>query len=193
MPFLDVIIKGTKDARAYEKSEDPLYVLENNVPIDTKYYLENQLSKPLMRIFEPILGEKANSLRAPPRRPIVELELTLSRFAVSGDHTRTVSIVAPTIGGLMKFAVRTVTCLGCKTPLKAGSLSRLRSPRARRALTLSFADNAVCSNCRPRTAELHAKQLATSAMNETAFARLWTQCQRCQGSLHLVRLLLAVD
>ena len=59
-----MIIKGTKDARAYEKSEDPLYVLEHNLPIDTKYYLENQLSKPLMRIFEPILGEKASSLRA---------------------------------------------------------------------------------------------------------------------------------
>jgi DNA polymerase delta subunit 1 len=59
-----VIIKSSRDARAYEKSEDPLYVLENNLPIDTKYYLENQLSKPLMRIFEPILGEKAGSLRA---------------------------------------------------------------------------------------------------------------------------------
>lgn len=35
---------------AYEKSKDPLYVLEN------------QLSKPLMRIFTPILGKKANSL-----------------------------------------------------------------------------------------------------------------------------------
>lgn len=50
-------------AAAYEKSEDPLYVLENSIPIDTKYYLDNQLSKPLMRIFEPILGEKASSLR----------------------------------------------------------------------------------------------------------------------------------
>lgn len=58
-----VIIKGIKGAAAYEKSEDPLYVLENNIPIDTKYYLENQLSKPLLRIFEPILGEKASSLR----------------------------------------------------------------------------------------------------------------------------------
>ena len=57
-----VIIKGIKGAAAYEKSEDPLYVLEHNVPIDTRYYLENQLSKPLMRIFEPILGEKAGSL-----------------------------------------------------------------------------------------------------------------------------------
>lgn len=49
-------------AAAYEKSEDPLYVLENNIPIDTKYYLDNQLAKPLMRIFEPVLGEKAQSL-----------------------------------------------------------------------------------------------------------------------------------
>ncbi|KAF8126479.1 hypothetical protein EV363DRAFT_1525315 [Boletus edulis] len=87
-----VIVKGIKGAAAYEKSEDPLYVLENNIPIDTKYYLENQLSKPLMRIFEPILGEKANSL-------------------LSGDHTRTIAIATPTVGGLMKFAVKTVTFL----------------------------------------------------------------------------------
>lgn len=58
-----VIVKGIKGAAAYDKSEDPLYVLEHNVPIDTRYYLDNQLSKPLMRIFEPILGEKAGSLR----------------------------------------------------------------------------------------------------------------------------------
>ena len=32
------------------------------MPIDTSYYLENQLSKPLLRIFEPILGDsKARS------------------------------------------------------------------------------------------------------------------------------------
>jgi DNA polymerase elongation subunit (family B) len=61
--LLIVIGCGFAGAAAYEKSEDPLYVLENNIPIDTKYYLENQLSKPLMRIFEPILGERASSLR----------------------------------------------------------------------------------------------------------------------------------
>lgn len=38
-------------------------MLENNIPIDTQYYLEQQLSKPLLRIFEPILGEsKAESV-----------------------------------------------------------------------------------------------------------------------------------
>ena len=32
-------------------------MLEHSIPIDTSYYLENQLAKPLLRIFEPILGD----------------------------------------------------------------------------------------------------------------------------------------
>ncbi|MBA0668370.1 hypothetical protein Goklo_001291, partial [Gossypium klotzschianum] len=40
-----VIIKAAKGAKAYERSEDPIYVLENNIPIDPQYYLENQISK----------------------------------------------------------------------------------------------------------------------------------------------------
>jgi DNA polymerase delta subunit 1 len=116
-----VIIKGIKGAAAYEKSEDPLYVLENNIPIDTKYYLENQLSKPLMRIFEPILGEKASSLRA----SLLQIRRLITHFSVSvsGDHTRTIQIATPTVGGLMKFAVKTITCLGCKTPLRGKETS----------------------------------------------------------------------
>ncbi|GBB99534.1 hypothetical protein RclHR1_03550014 [Rhizophagus clarus] len=141
-----VIVKSAKGAAAYEKSEDPIYVLENNIPIDTNYYLENQLSKPLLRIFEPILGDKAHSLLA-------------------GDHTRVVQIATPTIGGLMKFAVKTATCLGCKTPLSKN-------------------DTAVCRHCKPKLGELYQRQLDIVNKLEVHFARLWTQCQRCQGSLH---------
>jgi len=43
---------------------------------------------------------------------------------VAGDHTRTISVAAPTVGGLMKFAVKTQTCLGCKTPLPKGVSSQ---------------------------------------------------------------------
>lgn len=66
-----VIVAAAKGTAAYLKSEDPIYVLENNVPIDTQYYLDNQISKPLLRIFEPILGEN---------RAASEL--------LRGDHTR---------------------------------------------------------------------------------------------------------
>lgn len=44
-------------SRFFFPLQDPIYVLENNLPIDTQYYLEQQLAKPLLRIFEPILGE----------------------------------------------------------------------------------------------------------------------------------------
>lgn len=54
-----VMIKGLKDSKGFEKSEDPLYVLQNNLPIDYKWYLEKQIKEPLLRIFEPIFGEKA--------------------------------------------------------------------------------------------------------------------------------------
>jgi DNA polymerase delta subunit 1 len=57
-----VIVKGAKGDQFFKRSEDPIFVLENNIPLDTQYYLENQLSKPLLRIFEPILHEKANLL-----------------------------------------------------------------------------------------------------------------------------------
>lgn len=38
-------LQAAKGTPAYEKSEDPIYVLENNIPLDNQYYLENQLSK----------------------------------------------------------------------------------------------------------------------------------------------------
>ncbi|KAK0609876.1 DNA polymerase delta catalytic subunit [Lasiodiplodia hormozganensis] len=145
-----VIIKGAASSKNYEKSEDPIYVLENNLPIDTKYYLDNQLAKPLGRIFEPILGEKkAASL-------------------LTGEHTRSISVAAPTMGGLMKFAKKTATCMGCKKPMTS-AIER---------------DGAVCENCRPRFSELYQKTLSKVSDLEVRFARLWTQCQRCQGSMH---------
>lgn len=145
-----VMVKGAAGSKNYEKSEDPLFVLEHNVPIDTKYYLDNQLANPLGRIFEPILGEKrANSL-------------------LTGEHTRAISVAAPTMGGLMKFAKKTMTCMGCKKPLVGAEEAK----------------GAVCENCRPRIGELYTRQVRRVGELEVRFGRLWTQCQRCQGSMH---------
>lgn len=145
-----VIIKGAASSKNYEKSEDPIYVLEHNLPIDTKYYLDNQLAKPLGRIFEPILGDKK------------------AAALLTGEHTRSISVAAPTMGGLMKFAKKTATCMGCKKPMTS-AIER---------------DGAVCENCRPRFSELYQKTLSKVSDLEVRFARLWTQCQSCQGSMH---------
>ena len=76
-----------------------------------------------MRIFEPILGEKASSLRSLFHGWLQTHRTDRTFILVSGDHTRTIQIATPTIGGLMKFAVKTVTCLGCKTPLRGKEAS----------------------------------------------------------------------
>merc|ERR1719401_2625742 len=67
-----VITAVSKKTPAYERSEDPLYVLENNLSIDAQHYIEHQLQQPLMRIFGPILKDAESKL-------------------LRGEHTRTVN------------------------------------------------------------------------------------------------------
>ncbi|XP_046862075.1 DNA polymerase delta catalytic subunit-like [Xenia sp. Carnegie-2017] len=142
-----VIIAGAKGMAAYQKAEDPIYVLENNIPIDTSYYLENQLTNPLLRIFEPILGEdKAKSI------------------LFKGEHTRTKTVIASSIGKLAFFAKKRSTCIGCKTVLDD--------------------DSAVCKHCKSQESMIYQKEIASLNYLEEKFSRLWTQCQECQGSFH---------
>ena len=145
-----VIIEAAKGAAAYEKSEDPIYVLENSIPIDTRYYLDNQLAGPLTRIFEPVLDNVASLF--------------------SGDHTRAISKPTPSAKtGIMAFAEKRNKCLSCKATLDAKD---------------SASSATLCSHCRPKEAEVFRKQLATVSALEDKFSQLWTQCQRCQGSMH---------
>lgn len=143
------VIINSSNAKNYEKSEDPLFVLENSLPIDVKYYLENQLANPLMRIFEPILGERK------------------AKELLSGSHTRTIKMSAPKTGGLMRFAKKAELCKNCRSPLKSDN------------------HGALCENCVSKAPELYADALAQMNYLENKFSRLWTECQRCQGSLHL--------
>jgi DNA polymerase delta subunit 1 len=38
-----VMVKGLKGSKGYQNSEDPIYVLNNNLPIDYSYYIDNQI------------------------------------------------------------------------------------------------------------------------------------------------------
>ncbi|XP_027913140.1 DNA polymerase delta catalytic subunit-like isoform X1 [Vigna unguiculata] len=96
-----VIIKGARGAKAYEKSEDPIYVLENDIPIDYQYYVDNQISKPILRIFEPILKNARSEL-------------------LHGSHTESIFISSstPSNRGQSKLPFpKMLKCIGCKTVL----------------------------------------------------------------------------
>ena len=90
-----VMIKGNKGSKAYEKSEDPLVVLEKGLPIDYDAYLDKQLKKPLSKIFDPILGNTSKEL-------------------FGGEHTK-IRYVAPIQKeGLGNFVQIKQKCLSCK-------------------------------------------------------------------------------
>jgi DNA polymerase delta subunit 1 len=102
-----VVVQGTKKDKAYEKSEDPLWVLENNIPLDYQYYLKQQLSKPLLRLFDALMPNPQSLL--------------------SGDHTRTVVLPTPKTGGIVGFYKKRPTCLGCRVPLADGQTTTCSS------------------------------------------------------------------
>jgi DNA polymerase delta subunit 1 len=144
-----VIVQAAKGVPAYEKSEDPVYVLNNSIPIDYDYYLTNQLSNPLTRIFEPIISNPGSLL--------------------CGDHTRTVCKPTPKAkaGGIMMFAVKKEKCMGCKT-----------------LISESVGSAPLCSNCLPKESEIYSQKLHELNSHQQLFSKLWTECQRCQGSFH---------
>ena len=45
-------------------------------------------------------------------------------------------------------------------------------------------DSAVCKHCAVKESEIFQKEMSQLSILEEKFSRLWTQCQRCQGSLH---------
>lgn len=147
---VDYVIIGGGD-KLYNRAEDPLYVLEQNIQIDSIYYLSNQLQNPIISIIAPIIGEKqANSM-------FVVKAIKRQSGPVGSDVKKKV--------GLMGFVKKVETCRGCKAILRKD-------------------EGPLCKDCQSRSGELYIKAMYDVRNLEEKFARLWTQCQRCSGSLH---------
>lgn len=126
---------------------------------DPNYVLENNI---------PIDAQHylSNHLEKPIMR-IFEPIIKNARDLFTGDHTRNVVIATPSAksGGIMKHLQKTVTCLGCKAPLTKG-------------------ETTVCVHCQDREGEIYQRLVEGAQEKESQYAQLWTQCQRCQGSMH---------
>ena len=96
-----VIVQGAKGARASDKCEDPLHVLEHGLPIDVGYYLENQLKGPVTRILGPLVKNVDEILYGP--------------------HTRQIVQTTPRAGALGGFAFVRAACPGCRGNLPEGA------------------------------------------------------------------------
>ncbi|KAF6773845.1 hypothetical protein AHF37_06869, partial [Paragonimus kellicotti] len=127
VPYVITAVGG-KNAATYTKAEDPLYVLEHNIPIDTKYYLENQLANPLLR-------QIGSSKR---RTYACQSSCAFQSWSTLGIHTKR------------------ATCV----------------------------DAVLCFPVTNQSVQIYQKEVAQLNNTEARFARLWTECQRCQGSFH---------
>lgn len=76
-------------------------------------------------------------------------------------------MVTSRIGALAAFTKKKETCIGCKSVLPTG-----------------YESEAVCHHCKPKEGALYQQELSHHRMLEDRFAQLYTECQRCQGSLH---------
>ena len=99
-----VIVEKEKQAKAYMKSEDPIYVLEHNLQIDVNWYLEHQLRGPIERIFDAVLDKS-----------------TLQNL-FRGEHMNVKKVVVVQKSGIGQFVQRKNTCLRCKCPLQSGAI-----------------------------------------------------------------------
>ena len=129
-----------------------MYVLDHNLPIDTSYYLSNQLREvtpPINHHFQNTRGQVALLPRPCPDCqagcrlqpmlrlfvPIIGKAKAMSLF--TGSHTLVVKKSQPSksVGGLMSFVERSEPCLG------AGCKSAVKKAAAKVCL-------AFCSECR---------------------------------------------
>ncbi len=86
VPYILVKTEDPK-ARAFEKSEDPKYAKDNNVPVDYEYYFMNKFINPVCDLLEPlfedpkeeIFGELLTKIK-PKRRPKKKKETPLDEL-----------------------------------------------------------------------------------------------------------------
>jgi DNA polymerase delta subunit 1 len=147
-----VIRSGVKGSLAYERAEDPIYALENNIPLDTQYYID-MLSRPLVRIFKPIL-----------KNPEAEL--------FQGDHMKDVSIPTPKKGGIIGYTAVRPSCQGCRVSLAPGEETLCRHCLPKAPVYYSRQLDAVCqkerefgrlwTQCQSCQGSLHQEVLCTA-------------------------------
>jgi DNA polymerase I len=76
-----VIIKGT--GQVSKRTEDPEYVVKHKIPIDSDYYIENQLMPPLERVFEVLNISKAEVLGSGKQSGLLDI---LSSSSKASDY-----------------------------------------------------------------------------------------------------------
>jgi len=166
-----VVVSGVKGAKSSECAEDPAYVLWNRISIDYNYYVYNQMMKPLLRIFTPILApnEKMTKINKDGKTVYINdaeiTKLTAYKALFVGDHM--MHKVHRVGGAIMKFAQKLPSCTGCGCRVTPDALYGL------------------CKSCQSNAPVIYMKLMAEKNHLELATWKAWTRCQVCVGDKHV--------
>jgi hypothetical protein len=104
-----VLVQGEKGVKQYQQSEEPLWVDDHGLGVDTDLYVSNYLQKPIVRLFA-LAGLLGSVEKA-------------TKVLFTGDHMRSVkrAALAPSEKGLGAFFSVKVSarCAHCKRPIGA--------------------------------------------------------------------------
>lgn len=155
-----------KSHKAFELAEDPLYALRNKIPVDKDYYIQKQVLQACLRVFTAIWEpERCKEIQSNmPEKKLRTFKAYKRLF--TGEHMMSRVTKHNTVkSGLGNF-VRTVPkCLSCGVRMNN--------------------DSPVCRSCGPNRIQLVYAQLQEELnFKHMQYNYYWTQCQRCQGSLH---------
>lgn len=84
-----------------------------------------------------------------------------------GEHTRSRTVVTSKASALAAFTKKKETCLSCRS-----------------VLSKEYENEPVCHYCKEKEPFIYQQELNHHRMLEDRFSKLYTECQRCQGSLH---------
>ncbi len=205
VPF--VMLCGDKNAKGATLAEDPLYALNNRLPIDYRYYIENQMMRPLLRILTPILAPQERKLAKGIAKNAFE-EMVATRPAEDVKKTnkkgKKVPINDKELRGLTAYKALFIgshmmaTIQKVKVDEGKGSMMGfvkkmdtclsckcgIREKRDRDGTKGGVAIAPLCTPCEPRRPLVHVKlQMELNRLEQRKWST-WTACQRCDGKLH---------
>lgn len=127
---------GWADTKVAERAEDPLYVMQANIPIDGMWYVENQLMKPCVRLLNAVLSKDPEQRLDVDQRYKKNPKTTDAyRILFKGPHMmkRMTKIRQAEPGKMTGFVTRIQTCLSCRVPLKNAQSATCDNPDCKRS------------------------------------------------------------
>lgn len=167
-------------------TEDPIYAMENDIPILVEYYLWNQLMKPLLKLFSPVVapgedidvlingkpGKETEDGVAISKRPWESGAFELL-FASHLPHMKKRRKVVPKAAPLFKHMIVLPKCLGCKTPL--------RNAKKEVGLDGKMKVEPLCTGCQRKREEVYGEYRQLNNDARTTLEDAHRTCVTCLG------------